>query len=400
MQVFCQFCGRKKDMDLPDDMALAQFGPCECDMGDFRVIDFAPDEATTVISALARTESVFRDILREGVLVWPQIENVDVWLLDLYVLLYEHVLVDAGMVALADDGGVLARRVERFSQAGAVTPIYFESKGYHRVHNGDRNRDEPFASLEMLDRYAINLIPFMREALGSRESATLLRLVDEIASFEVHQSFGELLRPDAQTPIARLAKESYRESAPYASQFEFGVRRLTRLQLLASLFGASPLIEPSLSPIASAVATSTGGKLPTDIKDVGTQLAPTVLYEWYKSRTSDLRRFEDPDTVLALREAAGDEFMDRVCREVRHTTDLAGLRNVVPRRLDRTIGRSRALVGRPITQAAVGTVATVGGFVGGPFGAVFGGLGAAGVSYFSERWAARNRNWVSFFASR
>jgi len=127
------------------------------------------------------------------------------------------------------------------------------------------------------------------------------------------------------------------------------------------------------------------------------------LTQWYRRAIGGLPRFDDPRVVLAIRDDIADEsFRVTVQRLIAANTATSydRLARDVEKSLDRLITRSRLVnSGRArVAEAGIpGILATVGALVGGPFGAVMGGVGGASIPVFIEHLRNVTPTWTTYF---
>lgn len=351
-------------------------------MGDMALIDVDADEAERLVKALIDIGERLRTVAPQGVFLWRGLEDLTQQLLDVYVMLYEHIVIDVASIP-----GSLAGRAAYYCDAGVLTPVAIESQAYHGVNRRPSHFDDPWALNASLADHTVNLLPTLARCLPGNESRFVLHLIDQIAYLESHHAISDMAQGGA-TRLRSVYEATRHLHGGLDARFQRGISRLQRHQTFASLLGCTPLLEPPLAEFGIAMAK---GPEPFAAH------APTTIESWYGSQVRSLPRLGDPSTVLQLRASAGDVFMDAFHAAAKKSDDPERTTALVAKRLDRKVLRYQRSRGQPLKHLGIGAGTTIGALVGGPFGAFIAGTSAAGIGYFSERWAAQQSEWPSMF---
>ena len=312
---------------------------------------------------------------------WRNWIPLDEALLDLLVIVFDHIALDINM--LDRPQGRLRDKVFAYHEFGCLSLVDFTWDSWHG--NEERYGGLPVLALTNVLNdsgvwSSLNLIDIaadLRTVRGLRLHGSELRLA--IDKLRAANSEDDLISVD---PVAELV-------------------RANRLVSIARVLGSSALADPVCRPLLVATA----GTAATEYAQLQDQNAVFAAAAWYSKQLLEVPNLAAPETLLRFREdSARADFVNVLINEVagsEEETSALDLTRAVERTLTRRLGLARKLSGRSVrlgVNSISGVTATLGGAVGGPGGAILGGIAGHALGEVAEARLKRSiAPWTSYF---
>ncbi len=381
VRVFCGVCGAIAERSLNE--AEHSCDTCEMAAG-MQTVDADLEERGKLRTLLERLGGrLLQETPNVASSVLPAFRHMyalNSAMLDLLVLFFARtVLVVDSIDFEASDRARIEERIAAYSEAGLLIPLYLHPKW-------ESMRPQTFVrSVDLDARFRqtsdVNEYP--------RPLHYYLQMIGELETQDdVRASPAEYRRADA----AWFTDTKY----PHPSLL---LNRANIFSAVGGVINGSVLFDALLTKARTLKYQHRLSQLNA------VRRAVDSVASWYGKEILTLPTFKKPEMVIAFRNSdAGQSFVDTVLREYMLGTRV-GNSDAIERHLnavmDNTLEQARQIVGHSYQAKKVvlsGLFATLGGLMGGPAGAVVGGIGGSAILLAAERIDNANiAPWASFF---